>query len=282
MKNHADLAAWLPTARSVQISEMLTVTLPDGAAWRFATGRDVRVGSLTWSALALLWERGKLTFKAGIDVSSCTITLHPRLTDRLNNLPVGAALRAGIWNTATFLISRAYFDNFGNLRGVLPRFEGTLGTTDMKNGSHVLDLRSTAETLNRAVPPVYQASCLNTLFDQGCGLNRAVWEVGSAMAGGSSRRVIMTGLSASAGYFTAGVLLMTGGVLQGLRRTVREHRGDGSLVLFDDLPSAPVAGDTFRLSPGCDRTLGGGGCAKFGNRVMFRGQPFIPQPETAL
>ncbi|MDP9902609.1 DUF2163 domain-containing protein [Variovorax ginsengisoli] len=282
MKSHPALAAWLPTARNVQISEMLTVSLPDGSVWRFATGRDVVDGGATWSSLALLWERTRLKFTAGVEVSSCTVTLYPRSSDRLNAMPVAAAIRAGIWDSAKFVLSRAYFDAFGNLRGILPRFHGSLGKHSMRDGALKFDLRSTAETLNRSVPPVYQAACINTLFDAGCGLNRAAWQVGGNAAAGSTLRTVITGRGEPAGWFTAGVLLWTGGQLAGLRRTVRQHLAGGVVTLFDPLPSAPVAGDSFILTPGCDRTLGAGGCAKFNNRLMYRGTPFIPEPETAL
>ncbi len=282
MKNHPALAAWLPTARVIELCELLTIAQPDGSIWRFATNHDVFDGGNTWSALALLWERSQLTSVPGIEISSCTVTMYPRSSDRLYSLPVAAAVRAGIWDTAKFTLSRAYFDNVGSLRGILPKFVGGLGAVTLRDGTIKLELRASGETLNRAVPPVYQASCLNTLFDTGCGLNRAAWQVAGAVAGASTTRTVITGRGEAAGWFTAGTLLFTGGALQGLRRTMRQHLAGGAVTLFDPLPSAPAPGTPFILTPGCDRSLGAGGCAKFGNRVMFRGTPFIPQPETAI
>lgn len=282
MKNHPELAAWLPTARKVGIAEMLTITSPAGWIWRYATGRDVTVGIATWSALALLWERSRLTFSAGIEVSSCSVTIYPRRTDLLGGMPVASAIRNGAWDDATMLLSRAYFDEAGALRGVLPRFQGELAGYTMKDGALKLSLASSGSKLNRAVPPVYQASCLNTLFDYGCGLSRSAWEVTGVTGVGSTAQAVQSQRGEAPGWFTGGVLYFTGGVLEGLRRTVRQHLADGVLTFFEQLPAAPASGDSFRLSPGCDRTLGAGGCAKFNNRLMYRGHPFIPQPETVV
>lgn len=38
----------------------------------------------------------------------------------------------------------------------------------------------------------------------------------------------------------------------------------------------------FTAYPGCDKTNGSGGCAKFANTARFKGFPFVPVPETAV
>ena len=42
------------------------------------------------------------------------------------------------------------------------------------------------------------------------------------------------------------------------------------------------AGDAFTIYPGCDKTLGANGCAKFANTARFKGYPFIPTSDTAV
>ena len=71
----------------------------------------------------------------------------------------------------------------------------------------------------------------------------------------------------------------------------------GMAVLTMPLPSAAAPGDTFTVYPGCNRSLGhwnkpssdpatwtyihDGDCgAKHGNEINYRGQPFVPPPET--
>ena len=287
MKTHPLLAAWLPTARSVEVVELLTVSKPSGALWRYASSvADVVSGSTTWlgsaTAGGLLWRRSALTFKAGIELSDCTITVSARVDDMINQLPVAAALRARVWDDATLLLSRAYFDNSGALRGVLPRYQGQLATLRLVDGDIEILLKPPSQTFNRAVPPVYQAACLNTLFDVGCGVARTGWTMNATALPGSTASQVLTGSIEAAGFFVGGVIAFNSGSLAGVARTVRSHVAGGAVTFFESLPQAPAAGDAFALTPGCNRSLGDGGCAKFNNRLRFRGTPFIPLPETAM
>ena len=287
MKTHPLLAAWLPTARSVEVVELLTVSKPSGALWRYASSvADVVSGSTTWlgsaTAGGLLWRRSALTFKAGIELSDCTITVSARVDDMINQLPVAAALRARVWDDATLLLSRAYFDNSGALRGVLPRYQGQLATLRLVDGDIEILLKPPSQTFNRAVPPVYQAACLNTLFDVGCGVARTGWTMNATALPGSTASQVLTGRTEAAGFFLGGVIAFNSGSLAGVARTVRSHVAGGAVTFFESLPQAPAAGDAFALTPGCNRSLGDGGCAKFNNRLRFRGTPFIPLPETAM
>ncbi|MFZ3141143.1 phage BR0599 family protein [Polaromonas sp.] len=283
MRQHTLLAAWLPTARQVSLVELLTVTKPSGAVWRYATSVDNVVdGATTWlgssSAGGLLWRRSRLTFKAGIELSDCTLIFSARAGDTVNALPLAAALRAGVWDDATYLLSRAYFDDASALRGVLPRYQGQLAPMRLRDGDIELTLKPPSQILNRAVPPVYQAACHNTLFDSGCGVSRAAWTFTGVVLAGSTAAVINTGHGMD---FTGGVLAFSSGALAGLARTVRTQAA-GAMSFFTPFPQLPAVGDAFTVTPGCNRSLGDGGCAKFSNRLRFRGTPFIPQPETAL
>jgi uncharacterized phage protein (TIGR02218 family) len=291
MRNHPDLAAWLPTARQVEIVELLTVTNPAAAVWRYAAGlENVVQGADTWlgsaSASGLMWRRSALTFKAGIELGECTLIISARAGDTINALPVATALRARIWDDAAMLLSRAYFDENSTLRGVLPRYQGRLGKMVLRDGDIELTLKPPSQTLNRAVPPVYQAACHNTVFDAACGVDRAAFTVAGAAQAGSSSALVETGRAEAAGFFAGGVITFTAGALTGLARTVRAHAAGGAVSFFVPLPQAPAAGDGYTLTPSCDRSTGAGGCARFYSPeeiiVHFRGTPFIPLPVTAL
>ncbi|HEY5581355.1 MAG TPA: DUF2163 domain-containing protein, partial [Rhodoferax sp.] len=248
MRVHPALAAWLPTARQVEIVELLTVTKPSGAVWRYATsvdnvvdGTTVYLGSA--SAGSLLWSRSSLAFKGGIELSDCKITIQARAGDTINALTPAAALRARAWDDATFLLSRAYFDGTGTLRGVLPRYQGQLAPIRLRDGDIELTLKPPSQTFNRAVPPVYQAACQNTLFDTGCGVARAAWTVAGTAQVGSSAAQVLTARGEAAGYFTGGVITFNGGALAGLARTVRSHIAGGAVTFFDSFPQDPAVGD---------------------------------------
>lgn len=288
MRQHTALAAWLPTARQVELAELLTITKPSGSVWRYASGTaNVASGGNTWLGSAsggLLWRRSSLTFKAGIELSDCKITLSARPGDTINALPVAAALRARVWDDATFLLSRAYFDDTGTLRGVLPRYQGQLAPIRMVGGDIELTLKPPSQTLNRAVPPVYQSACHNTLFSDACGVVSGSFTFTGTAQAGSGANYVLTGRSEAANYFAGGVIGFTSGALAGLTRTVRHHAAGGAVSFFEAFPQNPATGDAYTLTPGCDRSLGAGGCAKFGGIPLtrFRGTPFIPLPETAM
>lgn len=287
MRRHATLEAWLPTARQVGIAELLTVTA-GATTWRYASsvddvvdGADTYLGSA--SVGGLIWDRTSLTFKSGVELSDCTVTLHPRAADTINALPVAQALDAGVWDTATLLLSRAYFDDVGALVGVLDRYAGRLGKISAEGGDLAVSIRPLSDVFNRQVPPVYQAGCANTLYDTGCGVDRSAWTVAGTVQTGSTATTVYTGLTVDDGYYTGGVVAFTSGPLLGVTRTVRNYSADGGAVTFwQPLPSAPAVGDAVTLTPGCDRSLGSAGCARFDNRLRYRGQPYIPPPETAV
>jgi len=128
-----------------------------------------------------------------------------------------------------------------------------------------------------------QPGCRHTLFSPGCTLNSASWAVGGTVAVGSTVSTVLATLGQAGGWFSLGRIVFTSGINNGNSRSVKLHTAGApaSLALIAPLPAAPAPGDTFTVYPGCDKqqaTCGG----KFGNVLNFGGQPYVPQPETAL
>lgn len=126
---------------------------------------------------------------------------------------------------------------------------------------------------------VYQTQCRNQVFDAACGLARASWEVsGTVNSVTGSRASFGSALGQAAGYFNQGVVQFLTGANAGERRTVKSF-ASGAFAFALPWSQAIANGDTFKAWPGCDRTLAT--CvAKFNNRSRYRGEPFLPQPET--
>jgi uncharacterized phage protein (TIGR02218 family) len=287
MRNHPALAAWLPTARQVDIVELLTVSKPYGSVCRYASSTASLVdGGHTYlgSAVAggLLWQRSKLVFKAGVELSDCKVTFSRRDGDTINALPVASAIRGRIWDDATFTVLRAYFDAAGTLQGVLPRYQGQLAPVRLKDGDIEITAKPPSQTFNRAVPPVYQSACLNTVYDVGCGLDPAAWQVTGATLATSTAVLVLTGRGEAADYFAGGSIDFVGGALAGLSRTVRTIAAGVAITFFDALPAAPATGQGYVMVPGCNRSLGAAGCSRYANQLRYRGAPYIPLPETAF
>lgn len=168
--------------------------------------------------------------------------------------------------------------------GKLIDFSGRI--TSVKNVTRSgAEITVSSETvlLNVNVPPdVYQSPCLNTLFDSKCGLSKAAFASTGSVSGGASVLSFNTGLAQATGYFDQGQIVFTSGPNNGLSRTVRTHvNASGKITLALPLPVAPGVGNTFTIYPGCDLTSPT--ClSKFSNLIKFRGQPFVPPPETAV
>jgi len=131
---------------------------------------------------------------------------------------------------------------------------------------------------------LWQPGCVNSLGDASCGVNLASYAVAGAAAAGSSAHVVMASLAQVTGYFDQGKIAFSAGANAGLTRSVKSWvaGAPGTIALLAPLPNAPQSGDAFAIYPGCDKTLGGNGCAKFANTARFRGFPYVPTPDTAV
>jgi uncharacterized phage protein (TIGR02218 family) len=130
---------------------------------------------------------------------------------------------------------------------------------------------------------LYQAGCINTLFDTSCGLNAAAFATSGTVAMASAASGFSTTLAQATGYFDLGVVTFTNGTNSGLSRTVKAYAkgAPGTVSLTSPFPVVPAPGDAFTITAGCDKqqsTCSG----KFGNLINFRGFPYVPENSTAV
>lgn len=138
-----------------------------------------------------------------------------------------------------------------------------------------LDCAPDTDLLRRPIASAcFQRPCNRILFDDGCGLSNAFWNVAGVVAAVSADGLTVTVVACGAkadGWFAAGYLEK--GVE---RRMVTAHAGTG-LTLINPLNGLSV-GDAVTVYAGCDHTYSGpNGCtAKFANGVNFMGWEWIP------
>jgi uncharacterized phage protein (TIGR02218 family) len=174
---------------------------------------------------------------------------------------------------------------YGNTAaGTVIMFVGRVAEVDASRSLSTFSVNSHLELLNQNMPRnLYQSGCVNTLFDASCGLNMAAFAVSGTASSGSTASVINSTLTQASGYFSLGTVTFTSGLNNGMSRTVQAYTkgAPGPISLISPFPSAPSAGDTFNIYPGCDKAQST--CAaKFQNLINYRGFPFIPQPSTAV
>jgi uncharacterized phage protein (TIGR02218 family) len=159
---------------------------------------------------------------------------------------------------------------------------GFLGEVRREGLSFTAEMRGLASRLGEASGRLYTATCAADLGDARCtvDLTNALYRGSGAIASlTASSAFVASGLDAFAdGWFTVGKLTWGTGANAGLAIEVKTHRvlGDGVHVdLWQQMPEALSAGDTFVVTAGCDKRFTT--CRdRFANAVNFRGFPSIP------
>jgi hypothetical protein len=82
--------------------------------------------------------------------------------------------------------------------------------------------------------------------------------------------------------YLQGRVVCTSGGNAGLQRTITSWDGVSTFQVQYPWPFAIAVGDGFAFYPGCDKSMGSGGCSGFNNLVNFGGQPWTPAPELQI
>jgi hypothetical protein len=264
---------------------------------------DVSVPGSYWSSKGPSFDQDKAKavahYKVGLDVDTWQVVIAPRRVDPLTaaaypdmigSQPWLAAAQAGALDNAAVQVDRAIAPgwpavgaSFLSPTGIVTIFYGTVGEVDVGRSQCVLTIYSHLKKLANPLPRnLFQASCVHTLFDQGCTLNGASFAVtGTVSSLGSQANEFNSSIAAPAGSgtYALGRIVMTSGASEGYARTVRSW-SSGLFTLIAPFPFGVAPGDSFTAYPGCDKSFGT--CAAFQNQPNFGGCLSIPAPETAL
>lgn len=186
-----------------------------------------------------------------------------------------ADLAAGLYDNARVEIWRVNWTDMD--QRVLMR-AGTLGEVTRTGNAFQAELRGLAQALNQPVGRVFGHLCDADLGDARCTVAISATP-GVVAVAADARRFTVTGLGAFApGHFTGGKLIFNSGGNAGRAMEVKRHGvsgGNVSIELWQAMNEPVVAGDTFDVTPGCDKLFST--CqAKFGNGANFRGFPHMP------
>lgn len=289
LDGNADLNAlleeWRTDANAAPYSvELYEITLSGGVVIRWSTGdKELSWDGQTWE-LGPGISRSQISRSIGTGASELELTLSYDDSVLMNDgVTLAAFISGGGFFFATVRLYRAYAPspNYA-IVGALPKFAGRItklsGLGETQGTLTISDPRS---LLNVQVPPaMWQPSCNHIVFDSGCKLDRADWQVTGLVTAGSTALTVHTDLSAPADYLDLGKVTFLTGINAGQSRAVRSHIGDGSLRLVRALPSVPNVGDQIIAYPGCNLTTAM--CRdKFNNLMHRKGFEWIPVPETA-
>lgn len=292
----------------IQVTEAVQTVIDSGCAWyadlyKFAlvSGQIIRLTSadinVTWEgetylskarADVPLIDRGDITFELGLTVDQFELTLSHSPSMRVAGMPWPMALRVGLFDAAEVDYVRAV-GAFGSgvVAGIIPRFSGKVGPVDPGRTTSTITIDSHAADLQVPVPRnVFQASCLNTVYDATCGLNRSSREVHVTVSSVSEdgMTIGISGATLVADKYLGGFARFTGlSVSNSNQQVTVWDNTTSSITLLYPFPDSLSIGETLALAPGCTKSMEA--CAEFDVvhwRDRFRGQPHVPLPETVL
>ena len=232
-------------------------------------------------------NRAKAHWKIGTDVDTIQFDVIPG-TGLVEGIPFLSAIRAGFFDQATCEIDRVFMSTFSTVvAGTVPIFLGYVSDIDVARSLATFTVNGGTVLLLRPYPfNLYQAGCLNTLYDTNCTLSRASFTKSGAATSGSTSNIINdTTLTDATSPYDLGMMKFTSGQNNGFLRGIQTyvHGSPNVFTLMSPFPFAPAPGDTFSASFGCNKVLNDTvrGCAAKSNQANFRGFPFVPQPQTA-
>ena len=266
-------------------ADLYTLSLIGGGVTRWTSfDQDVAVDGLLFSHAGprITRGRGKIVLGLETDTLSMTFSVDDGHEPSLNGVPLRQAARSGLLDGAWITLEWAYFSGQPLVYvDRLTRFVGQAGGIDIDRADIMVTVNSPLKRLDMPVPSkTYGAACRWTLGDANCGVTLSSYAVaGSVLAGATNGQIPCT-LTDAAGTWNGGKIVVTSGVDQVFRRTIRSS-APGLVSLSSPLPWAPAVGDGFVVTPGCDKSMGGSCVTRFNNLIRFGGMPFIPAPETA-
>lgn len=177
---------------------------------------------------------------------------------------------------------QSWLVNWADVAERVAEFRGNFGEVTRKAGSFRVELRGLTERLNQVQGRVYQAGCSAVLGDARCGIPlasaayRMTAEIAEIDVLGRLR--IESGTGFADRWFERGHIEVLSGPSVGATVMIKGDRVTATgrvLDLWHGTGAVLVAGDSLRITAGCDRRAAT--CReKFSNFLNFRGFPHIP------
>lgn len=216
--------------------------------------------------------------------------------DVIGGTPWLAGCRAGLFDGAAALVMRAYWASpptppYTRLSrapvGTLVVFSGLVGQVDSNQTITFFTINDYKYLLNMSMPRnLYQSSCRNMLGDARCKVNLPTFAQNAAALSGSSKSLVLAAPATpgGSGTYQLGMMSPTTGLNAGFKRTIAAVIAGSPVGYQPQYPFPfPVGiGDSFTFTPGCDKSMGAGGCSGFSNLANFRAEPNIPVPEVQI
>jgi len=152
-------------------------------------------------------------------------------------------------------------------------FTGAISTITMDPIGHqvILDVKGPAASAKILMTQKRAPMCRTDLFSTLCGVNKVSYAVSSSVVAiPTAFSFTVSGLAQADGYFNQGVMVTANGVARQISSWVLSTQTFTTYLPINRLLTASLG---LTLYPGCDKTMGAGGCPKFSNQLNFQGEP---------
>jgi uncharacterized phage protein (TIGR02218 family) len=135
----------------------------------------------------------------------------------------------------------------------------------------IFDVRGPSASARILMTQKRSPMCRTDLFSALCGLNKASFDVAATVVTvPDAFHFTVSGLAQATGYFNQGVVLTANGVALEIASWIQSTQ---TFMTYLPCRRFLAVGLGLTLYPGCDKTLGANGCAKFSNQLNFQGEP---------
>jgi uncharacterized phage protein (TIGR02218 family) len=229
-------------------------------------------------------DRSSISLQVGTTVDELRLSVYPEEDDLIGTLTWPEAGWRGLFDSAIVKLERAFMPSYGHTSpGTVVLFTGRVGDINVSSTVIEMAVRSQLEILASIQMPrrLWQSPCTHLFGGEMCSFDRTSLQVTVAALTGSTAGLINVSLTPSPiNLFDQGTATGTLGANDGESRTITSLSA-GVMTVKPIFPSVPMAGDTFNLLPGCNRSFST--CQNtFNNVDHFGGFPYIPAPETAI
>ena len=277
------LINFLANNTNMLMADLYTITCRNGQVLRY-TGADINIttsDARLFVCRDVLLTGAKMQDTRGLNVNNSDVTAIPSPTSNINGIPFIQAAVNGVLDRATIKRERVFMPTWGDTSlGTVTIFLGEITDVEPTRTNVVLKCKDLTNLLNIQMPlRQFQPNCSWTFGDSNCTINRSALAMTYSVTAGSTAQIINCNATTGAGFYNQGVIKFTSGLNAGLSKTVKSWV-PGQATLVSNMAAIPSIGDTFTLTPGCDKTKTT--CQNtYSNLIHFGGEPDVPVPETA-
>jgi uncharacterized phage protein (TIGR02218 family) len=246
-------------------ARVCTITRRDGAVFRFAESDEpVTVGAETFAVVPGLQIAAVKHTNNGEMPSTQIVAVHSSLS-----VFETSVIDAGLFDAAKvelYLVDRM------NLARKGLEFTGSIGNISYNLENQVVfDVKGLAQFAKILMTEKRSPTCRTDLFSVLCGVDKTAYDVAAMVTAiVSNFSFTVSGPTNPDGWFNQGVAVTSSGTALEIGNWVAST---GTITTYLPCNRLLDVGTNLTLYPGCDKTMGPGGCPKFSNQINFIGDP---------